>query len=254
MPILADAWESLKRNQSALFLYVGGRCLLTLIINTATILLGITPDSDSSWIHAFEFSTDLLDAAAYSALMAIVFARMGEDIDRPLWRCPSDREALRRFFVPWFIINIALLTMIQLSGRAAKAENSDLAGSLGLLILLATLVAVPIGACIMYHGRLRWSELDEALKPLIAHLDLMLPVFGVLLLQFLLLMLAAALHVPWDELPDKSLWSLVKTQALFWAIASVPLNALDCLAFAMVWRICMIHRDEGVDDSDPFDF
>lgn len=254
MPLFADAWASLKRNQFELLIYVVGLSLFILLTSALSVALGITPDSEASWLPIFRFSLTLVQAAFQSAIMAIVFARMGEDIDRPLWRCPSGAEALQRFFMPWFILNLGMLTLLRISERAAEADYQGAAYTLVLLFLLGWVVALPAGACVMYHGRLHWPELGIALRPIVGRFDLSFLVFSVLLLQFLLMLAAQSFAVSHTKVDNDDLWQVVKTQILYWPLAAIPLNLLDLYAFAMMWRVCMIFRDEETDEEDPFDF
>lgn len=253
MFLIIDGWNSIKRNQRDVWIYLGLMSLFLLLLGGAGVALGIRPDEKPAWLPAYSFCTDLLQAAAFSAIMAIIFARLGEDIDRPLWRCPSDAEALQRFFLPWIILHLSSFTLMNLAVRADEANRDEIAGSLFMVWMCFSVIILPLGTCVMFHGRLRWSELGVALRPLVARFDLSLIVVGVLILQMLLLLLLTA-GMAGEQAPKEDFSALIRRQVFFWPLIAIPFNLLDCLAFSMMWRVCMIHRDDSLEEEDPYDF
>lgn len=240
MNILADAWQSLKENYEVLLPFLG----LAALINTLSRLAasGISAIEEPAWAAALlPLGRDLLLASAYSAVYAILLARLGRNIDRPLWKCADDLEALRRFFEPWFILGLSVLLLQRLLGRAYAAEVQDLALFLELAHMAVIIFLIPVGACVMRMGRLDWRHLGDTLAPMFRQFHLTILV---LLLGFMQVML----FYVWAQLA-------VDSPAYLAPIPFDLLSAfLDLLAFAAMWRICMIDRDTPREDEDDFDF
>jgi len=257
MRFLADAWESVQRNRQSLLLYVGAFVLLNVLLNVLHLaLFGTRPlDEQPPIILWYMLAVGLVYAVVASAVQSIVFARMGEDIDRPVWRCPTDTEALRRFFMPWFLINLTGIAILHFQGVAQRVENQEASLVLSGVFLAAYLFALPVGVCIMYLGRFRWSELGTALRPLVRQFDLAVLVLLLRFVQFTWFMMSYELYVPAHRLEDPGWWTLLQSQVLFLPLANIPIWVMDCLLFAALWRICMINRDQDVEEmDDPFDF
>ncbi len=241
MDLLPQAWRSLQRNRVPVFCYI----LLTLLISLAYRLSDIyvgtlfPKDNPPAWLYAFVVSRDVVMATILSAIQAIVFAAMGKEIDRPLWKSPNWRDATTRFFLIWFILNLLSITVIRLQIRANALGSDEAIFALEFCLLLLYLFGLPIGACVMHWGRLNWAELPETLAP-IARL------FSLTLLVLLLDALQWLLHVtsPLVPIENKVL------QALAVTAMDLPYPFLDCLAFAVMWRICMIYRDGAFERSN----
>ena len=240
--LLADAWHSLKRNQAPLGLYV---LLLTAVNLLYRLASGhvegfVEPDALPSWYPIYAIAADLFLAAGFSAVQAVVFAMFGREIDRPLWKCEGPGDALRRFFIVWFILNLVILTVIRLQVRAAEADAAQVVIALDFLMLGLYLFALPVGACVMYWGRLNWEELGESLAPIARQFPLVVVVLAINFGQYILHLILV------DLLPQARADSPIVL-----AIADIPFHLLDCFAFAAMWRICMLHRDTSYEDIVP---
>ena len=248
MHLIQDAWLSLKNNQGTLFAYLVFSFCITfvLVLANEVISQGIDKGNPAGWVPAYETAMYLLEAALWGAMQAVIFARLGKQIDRPLWRSANDLDALRRFFMLWFILNLLFVCTHAILSYAVRASNDELVWFLLFVLMLLTMVLLPAGACVMYYGRLVWQELDRALQPLLGQLHLVIFVFAVLFAQYIANFLGQGSYRP----PDKALFE----PALYIALLTVPLAFLECLAFAMMWRICMIHRDVRHEETDPYDF
>jgi hypothetical protein len=77
---------------------------------------------------------------------------MGAILDFPVWRCRDDKEALRRFFILWFGVNVALVTLNRVSTIFADKGYSDLVYLIEGLSLFANIVYLPLTICWMYSG------------------------------------------------------------------------------------------------------
>lgn len=166
-------------------------------------------------------------------IAAVAFARIGRFLDRPLWKVPTDWEALKRFFLPWLVLILGAITFMNLLGRLIDASESSAPPImlLFLMVLLEVLI-VPIGACIMFHGKFEWSTLSEALAPLAKQGERTLPL---ILLSFFLTFMFFVLS---SSIPRMTL-PIVSAVAALW----------DCFMFVGIWLVCMMDR-EAHDDVD----
>ena len=243
---LHDAWLSVRRNRNA----VGAYILFNLIVNLAAAALDkalkpFVPEGNvPAWYPAYHIVSDVIAAAAIAGVTAIFLAEIGREIDRPLWKCGTATEAFKRFFLPWFIFNLAFVTIVSLQSRLGDAGNSDAVAALEFLVLLIQLLYIPVGACIMYGGGLHWDRLGELLAPIARMMpDSLLPI-GLGFVQFCVGYAIASLSP--DEIRDT--WLSLAPSAVYITAGAF----LECLAFAAMWRICMMHRDNPPENDDLF--
>jgi hypothetical protein len=198
------------------------------------------------WFPFFSFSCVLLYGFTLSLLQAIVFSRMGAQIDRPLWKYNALKDVLKRFLVPWLILNLVVSVLGQFLNSSAEANNVAAQSTCLFILMLLHIVAIPVVAAVMYHGSLNWNELSTILRPISRLFQMSLLVFFIGFLQFTFNM---------SFLMDKR----YADDILFRLAVNAPLVFLDCFAFAAMWLVCMTHRDMVVagefdDDSDDFDY
>ena len=177
----------------------------------------------------YQFGLDVFLVVAYSLAQCIAFARMGKEMDRPLWKVADDREAIRRFFKLWVALNAALLALLRLSEWThVILDNEELASVFFTLFTFAGVVHLPAGACIMFFGRFEWHKLGECLSPLANEWPKTLVV---LFLSGFLLFL--------------SFYLIAATGSQKWLrpLIDIILGYFDCLIFAAVWLICITDRD-----------
>lgn len=245
MRILLDSIRALRENSSAAAVYVLLCVGTSALKRTGDLLIG----SEDIFtvgpvvLRSYQFTMDLLIALGYTMACVLAFSRIGRAIDRPLWKIATDREALRRFFVLWLLIDLALVTTSRLLQRAVEgASSSEPALFLFLLLVAMSLLAVPVGACVMFSGRFQWRDVPANLAPLVHRLSL---TFSVMAVNFLAVVFAfdtvPRLAVIWPEL-SKALW--------FRSLVDVPLAVVDCYVFAATWLICMLHRNESAQQDD----
>lgn len=241
MSILAEAIRAVQRNLSALALYIAltvGCSTLKLLCDTLyrETLQGISEKS----VRIYDLGAGLAVAACFALAQTVAFARMGKEIDRPLWKISGAREALARFFPLWLVLNLLNLAVLRLWVRALEADpTSGLASALLLMLSLATMFQVPVGACLMFARCGHWSELPESLAPLARQFPKVL-IF--LFLNFVQLVLALD-HIQRIAANPASRLILWLSPAL-----DVFLAYCDCLVFAGIWLICMITtKDIDVD-------
>ncbi len=182
-------------------------------------------------------------AVAVSAVQALFLAQLGAAIDTPLWKYKGAQDALQRFFIPWLIINLFLITLVDIQTRFLAADREDVAALLELLVLAVHVFSVPVGACIMHWGALEWKELGDALRPLGRLLSLAILPFAIGFIQY------ALANARLLGLRENMLADLV-----FLSVTDVPLMLIEVFIFALVWRICMHHRSLPPVEENPFDF
>jgi len=159
---------------------------------------------------------EVLFAILISAIYALVFARFGRALDRPIWKCPSDAEAIRRFFMPWLILT---LSTIALRDVQANAGSLDFVIAIELLLILVGPFVIPFGACVMHHGALAWEEIGTILAPIGRQFRMLLPVLALGIFQYILQNFLA------ESLPAGE--DAVYSRALAAALLNVPLWILD---------------------------
>lgn len=240
--ILRDGLKSVQRNQRLVLVFALACAGLDLAVRLVELpLLPNGLDEAPPWAINVDLLIQVAYAAIYSALVAIVFARLGKDIDRPLWKCRDDRDALQRFFMLWLIINLFFLVLLRFQRIAMNNELVDVALTLEFLKMTTYIIAYPAGVCIMYSGALDWSRLGESLKPIARKFDL---AFAVLVVNFSgYIALTVGIFVGEETLSE--LGQLFLAPVLVFLI-----SLLDCLVFAATWRVCMVHRDEPEEDND----
>jgi hypothetical protein len=237
--IIRDAINAVQQNllPLAIYLFVS---LITGALGLGWHLLqehGIVQLEASSLLTA-NLVVDLLLSVCYAATQSIVFGRMGRRIDRPLWRLADDREALRRFFSQWLVLNLILVVPIRIAEHMQEGSGEETMGiSLLLLYLLLVVLVVPVGACIMFTGGFRFAGLGESLAPLGHQLPTTLVVVFVNALQIPLLMIGF-------DMAGNTPVGMVG-----WLAICVIAGYIDCVVFAATWLLCMADRD-AMEDID----
>lgn len=191
---------------------------------------------------AVDLAIKLLYAAAISVLYAVLFATLGRAIDRPLWKCEVPIEAVRRFFMPWFILNLVMTLLINVQGNASSRDVSD---AIEILQFLLGPFIIPLGACVMHRGALNWEEIGPTLAPIGRQLRLFIAVLWLGMLLYFFQQIAAEL-LPGG--PDALAQRVVAA-----ALADIPIWLIEAVIFCMAWRICMLDRDAGPATADDLD-
>lgn len=241
MSFLGEALRAVNRNPVPLVMIMVAYVVIG-AVNIGVIEYTGLGDDDTDPTPASQallFGSELLAAFIYALVQAVAFARIGAEIDRPLWKIESDGEALRRFFALWLILNLIVFLLQRLSTQAATVyESPALAGPLFMVALLALILAVPAGAAIMFFGRPGKEETSQAFRTLFNQFPRTL---GVLLLNFLIIVVVVSLSQP-DTAP---VWA----RPIFGVVGAYG----DCYIFAATWIVCMYDREESEEDnSDIF--
>jgi hypothetical protein len=248
--IIRDAVEAVQENLPALAIYLA----LTVGANLLSSACGLVVERevfgklDNASNVLVLIPVYLIVCVAYAVAQSVVFAQMGKEIDRPLWKIAGAKEAVRRFFPLWFTISFVTLATLQISDSLARTGNPELGMLLYYgLFMSITLVGVPVGACIMFYGKLEWPNLGEILIPLARQFPMTMAILLLNLFQFLLMGVLMSSDAGAAAKPDVFM-TLFKGTAL-----AVVGGYIDCVVFAGVWLICMADRDTD-HERDDFDF
>jgi hypothetical protein len=244
---LRAAIDAVQRNLAALTLYAAAATLMRLA-DHSLYWFALNPMG----MDAKAYTTGPAGIAVAVALFALVaaphtvaFSWMGRDIDRPLWRVKDDWEALKRFYLLWLILDLMPLAIVRLSDPRVYGVESNGLAILGLFgFITLSVMAIPVGGCLMFSGHVHWHQLGEILAPLARQPAKTGVVIGIGSVQCLLyLTIATALQgsdadfsPPFAHIGLDVAWTLIGSY-------------LDCLVFAGVWLLCMTDR-ENPDDFD----
>lgn len=247
MNLIAQAEKALVRNWRAVALYLLGTTVVLALYFAGELGLDKAVPRDSYpkpvWYVGASLLLDIFQAIAIAALQALTFARIGAEIDRPLWKYAGPADALRRFFVLWFIVALIFFAISQLQFSMYQQGLQHAVDALELPRLFWICASVPAAVCIMYGGELKWDEIPDRLSPLFhlfpkALIAFMLGFLQYFLYEFALLWLADAM----------------RAFVFLRLVVQVPIVLLECLTFAVMWLVCMEYRDTATERDDDFDF
>ncbi len=236
--VFREAVRVVDRNVPALLIY-WGVILPVVVFHIGMDSAGDTTDlALSTWRDmASLLGFTVLDAVANALAATLAFSRIGRGADKPLWKIDSDWTALQRFFPMWLFLSL-LLGAVSLLTAFLTALSED--GSVGLFMVLLYIVCasatVPVGACLMFGGRVAWRNIPEMLQPMANQLGgvSFFIAFGVLAYFFLLDLLA--------RIPPE------------WAYAKVVVHIIggycDCIVFAGTWLLYRADRDTPRNEDD----
>lgn len=245
MDLPSEAFRDLQRCGPALFRYVVA--LLLALCSHHCMMFAMPVWIPEETFPAFAALANLF-AALYiavvaSAVQAVFLSILGAAVDRPLWKYKGAADSIKRFFPLWLIINLTLITLVDIQARLFVADIKDVAAFMEFIIIGGHVMAIPVGVCIMHWGAFHWHELADALKP-------MMRLFSMLLLPivvgFIQYTLASGRGL---AMTDNVLFNI-----LFFTLTDIPLIMIDAYIFTLVWRICMHYRSLPPETEDPFDF
>ncbi len=248
MQLLSQAEAALLRNWRVVCLYIVTTVVVVTVYGLAMdAMTEAVPEETRPkpfWYIYASIGLDLGQVGIIAALQAIALAYIGREMDQPLWKCAHWQDALKRFFSYWFIVNLIYVTSSKLSLSVPDAIAADFGVLMFFFRFMLTLVAVPLGACIMHGGGLHWKEIPGLLAPFFRLFDKTLLAIALGFLQYVILLSILA-FVPEQVL--KSVW--------LWSFVNAPLALLECLAFAVMWLVCMQYREVASEfEDDDFDF
>ncbi len=203
----------------------------------------IMPASLASLLFAIN---DILLCAGIGAIQAVCFARLGAKLDAPIWRCESDKEALERFFLLWFAVNIAIVTISNLVGTFEDYGYSGFSNLFALLSIFALFVYMPLSICWMHSGEkaVEEEEIFRVFRPITRQMGESVGMWAIIGGSILASMYIFSL----DIFAQQNL-----TTALLKAMLIVPFSAVDIVVFCWVWNLCIEYRNSRLDDEYDFD-
>jgi len=235
--ILGDAVEAVQRNLYALALYLAVTVGFSIAGQVANYLAGGPPESPyaSGLWTAYLFGLDAVFLIAIGVAQAVVFSRLGKDIDRPLWKIGGDGEAAKRYFVLWLALNAVATALDRVALWSHTVLGNDaLTATLALFHAVVIVIHIPIGAAIMFLGPFEWRKLPECLRPLWR--------------QFPQTLVVVLFNGVWFAL---FIFLLAQTESQPWLrpALQVVFAYVDFVVFAAAWFICMLDRQEpgGID-------
>lgn len=247
MSTIAQAEKALVRNWPTVAAYIGATVALIAAFDLTHAWLDtiVPPEMNPKpgWYITAEAGMDLLILIGIAAIQAVAFAAMGREIDRPLWKCEDAMEALRNFFPIWLMVSLIMLAITRIEVSLAHRGLDEALQTMLLPHLFWSGAYMPLGVCIMYGGRLVWSEIPGRLAPLLHVLPKAVTAFLLGIMQFFIWLSVIPL------IPKSAVMS-----TLYVALLNVALLLLECLAFAVMWHACMESRDTAPERDDDFDF
>lgn len=239
--MLGEAFRAVQENLSALFAYWAIILPVAALDIARQQFLEGAESAFQGWRNALiSVTLMVLESAATALAASVAFSRMGRELDKPLWKVQDDGEAVRRFFPLWFLFSLALGVFSLISTLlAVVTEDAALHLALLLMYVVAAVLTIPLGACIMFSGRVHRDRLGETLQP-IANQALGIAVFVLFGVVAYIFLLSLAISIP----PHLAFAKL--------AIHIVG-GYCDCVIFAGVWLIYRADRDSPPDEED-FDF
>ncbi|MEA3366181.1 MAG: hypothetical protein U9Q79_11135, partial [Candidatus Hydrogenedentes bacterium] len=169
LAVIPEAFRAVLRNPRALFLYIGLAMGVVSLNLVASYMMtgGEIPEEPGLPLRLFGLISDLVLAATSAFAQTVAFSWLGQNLDRPLWRIKGIGDAMKRFFPVWLMLDLLILIFHNLTIRFMAADPSSSLGEfMFLLFITLNVIAIPIGAAIMFHGELKWTELGASLVPL----------------------------------------------------------------------------------------
>jgi len=242
--LLRNASDSLKQHFGLVAAYVFGGVVMSLLASAVGVYIDYRfPDwkepPTPTAVHAIRVAMFVVLSALSALMQTIIFSRIGREIDRPLWKVRDDREALQRFYMMWFEMNLIVNTVLWLSNVYLGSEMLQALNLMMFMLgLFGVIVLVPFGSALMFHGRFSWSTLSEGLAPIGKRFMQVAPVFLLTFLQVIILIGVSISSNP-EAGELRSTASRFATSAMF----NGAIAYLDCVVFAAVWLVCKEDRD-----------
>ena len=236
--ILVDAPQAIQRTLLPLGIYLILIVPVNLLVSLGNNLLGKPPENPplASKFMLYEIIGRLLVVLVTSAAQSITFSRMAREIDKPLWRCSNDREALCRYFPLWTGLNLANYGLFLLAGLISSSSESPAQVLFMLGFLLAT-ISTPIGVSVMFRGKVTLEAFQEAFMMFPRQFSKSL---AILLVSFWMVFLCFYLADATAQ--QKALYPLIDIISVYF----------DCILCAATLHVCRIDRERPEDSS--FDF
>jgi hypothetical protein len=225
--LIRDAVNAVQKNLDALGIYLGITLLASVAATSANLWMGAPPENpyaDPNLI-AYEVALNLFLIFSWAFAQSIAFARLGKSIDRPLWKISGDFEAVKRYFPLWAGLNAIVILVQVLTGWTIATFGAS--GLLLILMVVAVIFCIPMGAALMFLRTPEWAHLPEAVRPLFRQFPKTLVVLALAGFLFFvqIFLIGGTEDRPW-LLP----------------LIDIAFAYFDCVIFSAVWLICMYDR------------
>jgi len=228
--LIRDAVNAVQKNLEALGIYIGITLTVSVVSTFANSRMGAPPENpyaDPNLVM-YEVVLNLFLVFAAALAQSIAFARLGKDIDRPLWKISGDLEAIKKYLPLWAGLNAIVILIQVLTGWSISTfGGSPASGFLFIATVLAMILYIPAGAALMFIRTPEWTHLPEAVRPLFRQFPktlVILALTGVLyLLQISLI--AGTEDQPWLR-----------------PLVDIAFAYFDCVIFSAVWLVFMYDR------------
>ncbi len=245
-------WERIQKNQNKILplslTYIFVHTIAFFLYEFISFHLEFSSGNlpDNIILSLIDIFRELGLCAILGALQSVVFSRIGVILEFPIWRCKDDKEALRRFFMLWFGLNIGLITISRVANVLAERGISDLAGLLGIIGYIANVVYLPLGVCWMYSGEklLEDDSFLRVFRPITRQ-------FGETIVMWLIIAGSLFITMLIYGLPVFSESSI--TAVILKTLIIIPLAGIDIIVFCWIWLLCIQCRIQGLDEDISLD-
>lgn len=242
---IADAARHVLRNPWALALYIGASILVGWLRHGGQYYLEANDWRETFPVAgmALRFGVDLVSILTSAAVQSIVFAVLGRELSRPLWKVSVPGEALRRFFTLWFILALVIVLSRNVTIQL-MADNSPFAGMMITLSIVVVVSYIPFGAALMHHGRAQVQDIGAALAPYGRDLARLLILLAIAFFQFLFFQFLQMEQAAQNEHDFAWIWQV----PVLYSVSGF----IGCVIFCAAWIICMTQTETA--DDDDLDF
>jgi len=228
--LIRDAVNAVQRNLGALGIYMGIMLVTSIAANYANFWMDAPPENPyaNPNLVMYEVVLNLFLVFAAALAQSIAFARLGKDIDRPLWKISGDVEAIKKYLPLWAGLNaIVILIQILTGWSVSTFGGSAASGFLFIAMLLAVILYIPAGASLMFLRTPEWTHLQEAVRPLLRQFPKTLVILALTGVLFLL---------------QISLIAGTEAQPWLRPLVDITFAYFDCVIFSAVWLLFMYDR------------
>jgi MFS family permease len=252
-----EAARALRQNPEPVLLYIAIGVGLALA-NSALdqFVLGPVADRTSDRMLSLQLILIAVGTTAVSAFAnTICFARIGREMDKPMWRVTSDADAFHLFYRLWLLLGLLALVYLHVMEQLLpeRPDTDTIVIFLCSFLVLASVMYV-FGSAVMFYGRPGREEVTQALSTMGHQIG---PVIAACVVGLLAGLVLNQAHVATMQIGMGSDGATAAEHAARFA-ADAVIGAIDalvsCFLFAYAWLVCIYHRDHYEEPGDDFDF
>ncbi len=245
---MRDAVRALHENYRPVLLYMS----LVALLKTGEgalqklVLDPIAETTSDSRMGMYLILTRIALVAGVALGDTVLLSRIGREVDKPYWRVPDDREALRRFYRLWLLLGLANLVYLQLTEQLTGGDPEHPATFFVFLSYIMLVVLLhAFGTTVMFYGNVTRDEVGEAYRTMSRHAQSILGLCLLGILAAFLLQVFYALIV-FGKLP-------LPAELGAGALLAAMDGYISCFLFAYMWLVCRYDRDDYERDREDFD-